>query len=197
MTNAMIPYEKEPDPSGEGRTGNVGKASVQGLEYVELDGGEYVLYTSQGSSDQLLLSVMWSVLLGISVMLLALGMFSMDLSIRLILGGGFALCSLLLCGQLYRYYKWDRDSYVVLTDRNIYTNVLYCGRVKLPPTVIAVERILRVETGFQLGRGHRVSLELPAREDATMHMEIRFGQAEEFHNFVDIFEEARKGGQAE
>lgn len=192
MTNAMIPYDKGEQP-GHDRPPAAGKASVAGIKQVELDGSEFVLYTTRNSGDQVLLSVMWSLLLVISLVLLALGLFALDWSIRLILAAGFALCSLVICGQLYRFYKWDRDRYIVLTDKNIYTNVLYHGAIKLPPTVISVVKIGRMDTRFRLRRGHSVVLELPAKGGATVDCELRFPRAEEFHNFVDIFKDARSG----
>ncbi|MCI9273414.1 MAG: hypothetical protein HFE39_05580 [Clostridiales bacterium] len=194
MTNAMIPYDKGEKP-GADRPTAAGKASVAGIGQVELDGREFVLYTTRNSGDQVLLSVMWSLLLVISLVLLALGMFALDWSIRLILAAGFALCSLVICGQLYRYYKWDRDRYIVLTDKNIYTNVLYHGAIKLPPAVISVDKIGKMDARFRLGRGHSVIFSLKGKEDAV-DCELRFPRAEEFHNFVDIFEDARNGRKA-
>lgn len=56
---------------------------MAGIDQVEIESSECVIYTSQKSGDQLMLSVMWTVLLAISIVLLALGMFAMDFSIRL------------------------------------------------------------------------------------------------------------------
>ena len=189
MPNAMIPYQREPEEENQSKA-KPGKASVAGMEQVEIESSECVLYTSQKSGDQLLLSVMWSVLLAISIVLMALGMFAMDLSIRLILAGGFALGSLAICFQLYRYYKWDWDRYTVLTDRNIYTNALYHGGNKLPPVVVSLDKIQQVNTRYRFWKGHSVAWEMPIQKEERVECELRFLQAEEFHNFLDILQDA-------
>ncbi len=192
MPNTMIPYQKGPDENPSKK--KPGKASVAGIDQVEIESSECVIYTSQKSGDQLMLSVMWAVLLAISIVLLALGMFAMDFSIRLILAGVFTLGSLVICSQLYRYYKWDWDRYTVLTDRNLYTNALYHGRNRLPPVVIALDKIEQVHTRYGFWKGHSVVWKMPIQKEEHVECELRFLEAEEFHNFLDILLDALRQG---
>lgn len=186
MTNAMIPYEKGPEHTQRGAGNFAGKARVAGLEQVEINGDENVLYTSQSSGEQMILSVMWSVLLSLSVLLLVFGLFTLETTVRMVLCGGFAVCAALILGRLYRYYKWDKKMYIVLTDRTLYTNTLYQGRQRQPDAVIPLERITGTASRLHLGAGRCLLLRVALSKGAQGEWEMRFQRGEDFHIFSEM-----------